>query len=133
MAIISGLGPHGRPWPEFMPGHRPALVLPADPGRPLVPEDGWASRVTAPTLGTGPYRGWSAVLTGYQLTIHRPGDAVWFDGEISATRKWWGAARAQGALLLITGPLTSVFDFRHVAATGRLSLLTVPIRLAIDS
>ncbi|MFJ8478416.1 hypothetical protein [Kitasatospora sp. NPDC094011] len=127
MEIISSLGP-ARPWPELMPGHRPALVLPADPDRPLVPEEGWTDR---PSLATGPHPGWSAVLADYQLTIHRPSGPAWFDGEISATREWWGAARAQGTLLLITGPFTNVFDFQAATAAGRLSLLTIPIRLTI--
>lgn len=62
METISGPGLLGRPWPELMPGHRPALVLPADPGRPLETRDGWAGRDTAPTpaTATGPHRGWSA-------------------------------------------------------------------------
>ncbi|WP_328952661.1 hypothetical protein [Kitasatospora purpeofusca] len=87
MEIISGPGLKGRPWPELMPYHRAALVLPADPGRPLDPEDGWADRDTAPALATGPHRGWPAVPTGAWLTIHRPGGPAWFDGEIGATRE----------------------------------------------
>ncbi|MFJ9523604.1 hypothetical protein ACIRPK_35920 [Kitasatospora sp. NPDC101801] len=30
--VIGGPGLLGRPWPELMPDHRPALVLPAGPG-----------------------------------------------------------------------------------------------------
>ena len=130
MEMISGPDLLGRPWPELMPDHRPVLVLPADPGRLLVLEDGWADRHTASALATGPQPAWSAVLADYRLTIHRPGGLTWFDGEIAATREWSRAIRAHRTLLLVTGPFTSVFDFQPAAAAGQLFLLTTPIWLA---
>ncbi|WP_043478259.1 hypothetical protein [Kitasatospora sp. MBT66] len=129
MEIVSDPGPR-RPWPELLSDHRPVLVLPADPGRLPVPEDGWADRDTAPAPGTDPNSGWSAVLDGYWLTVRRPSGTVWFDGETAATREWIRSVRAHGTLLLITGPFTNVFDFWPAAATGQLFFLTTPIRLA---
>ncbi|WP_405021281.1 hypothetical protein OHV05_34620 [Kitasatospora sp. NBC_00070] len=128
MEIISGPGLRGRPWPELMPDHQPVLVFPADVGRPLVLEDGWAERGTTPALATGPHPGWSAVLDGYRLTVRRPGGPAWFDGEVAATREWSRSGRAYRTMLLITGPFTSVFDFQPTAAAGWLLLIT-PIRL----
>ncbi|MFH8387300.1 hypothetical protein ACH4E7_41410 [Kitasatospora sp. NPDC018058] len=113
-----------------MPDHRPALVIPADPGRRLLLEDGWAGHGTAPALAAAPQQAWSAVLAEVRLTVRRPGGLTWFDGEITATREWRRAVREHRTLLLITGPFTSVFDFRATAAAGRLLLLATPIRLA---
>ncbi|WP_043463470.1 hypothetical protein [Kitasatospora sp. MBT66] len=131
MEMISGTGLGGHPWPELMPDRRPVLVVPAAPGRLLVLEDGWADRDTAtPELTAGPDPAWSAVLDDHRLTIHRPGGLTWFDGDIAATREWRRQVREHRTLLLITGPFTSVFDFRTTAAAGQLFLLTTPIRLA---
>ncbi|MFJ4675960.1 hypothetical protein [Kitasatospora sp. NPDC088783] len=58
------------------------------------------------------------------LVVHRTGGAVWFEGEVAATREW-------RRLLLITGPFTSVFDFRP-AASGRLFFLSTAVRLLGD-
>ncbi|MFE2729442.1 hypothetical protein [Kitasatospora sp. NPDC059327] len=132
MEIISGSGPR-RPWPELTRDHRPVLIVPADPGRPLVLEDGWADRDAAPATATGPNPAWSAVLGGYRLTIHRPGGRAWFDDEIATTREWRRSVLAHGTLLLITGLFTSVFDFRPAAAAGRLLLLSTPVRPADGS
>ncbi|MGY0466959.1 hypothetical protein ACW14Y_42870 (plasmid) [Kitasatospora sp. cg17-2] len=130
MEIISGSGLLGGPWTELMPDLRPVLVLPADPGRPLVPGDGWTGHDTALMPAAGPHPLWSAVLTGHRLTVHRPGGQVWFDGGITVTREWTRSVRAHRTLLLITGPFTSAFDFHPAAAAGRLLLLSTPIRLA---
>ncbi|MEV7927132.1 MULTISPECIES: hypothetical protein [unclassified Kitasatospora] len=129
MEIISSTG-LGRPWPELMPDRRPALVVPAAPGRPLLAEDGWAPHDDVPALTTGQQCAWSTVLDGYRLTVRRPCGLTWFDGEIAATREWRNRVHVHGALLLISGPFTSVFDFRPVAAAGRLLLLTTPVRPA---
>ncbi|MFE5586392.1 hypothetical protein [Kitasatospora sp. NPDC056531] len=118
----------GHPWPELMPDRRPALVVPAGPGRLPLAEDGWAGRDDL-ALTTGPQAAWSTTLEDYRLTIRRPGGLTWFDGEIAATREWRNRVHDHGTLLLITGPFTSVFDFRPTAATGRLFLLTSPARL----
>lgn len=130
MEAIVSTGLQGHPWPELLPDRRPVLVVPAAPGRLLVLEDGWADRDTATMLTVGPQPGWSAVLDGSRLTVHRPGGLAWFDGEIAVTREWRRRVRDHRTLLLITGPFTSVFDFQPAAAAGRLFLLTAPIRLA---
>ncbi|MGW2543151.1 hypothetical protein ACWC5I_20315 [Kitasatospora sp. NPDC001574] len=126
--ISTGLD--GRPWPEFL-DRRPALVTPAAPDRPLIPDEGWTDRHTARAL-TGPHPAWSAVLTGSHLAIHRPGGLPWFDGEIAAIREWRRAARDHRALLLVTGPFTNLFEFPAAATAGRLFLLATPVRLDSD-
>jgi hypothetical protein len=118
----------GRPWPEFVADRRPALVVPAAADRVLLPEDGWADRHTALALAE-PNEAWSAVLAGSHLAIHCPGGLPWFDGEIAATREWRRAIRDHRALLLITGPFTTVFEFPAAATAGQLFLLATPIRL----
>ncbi|MEU8512946.1 hypothetical protein AB0C76_15365 [Kitasatospora sp. NPDC048722] len=127
--MINGTGLHGGAWPELLHGRRPVLLVPADPGRPLLPEDGRAGRDTACPTTTGPRTGWSAVLTGTWLTIHRPGGALWFDAEIAATREWRRRIRDHRTLLLITGAFTGIFDFRLAATAGELLLLSTPVRL----
>ncbi|MFB7669137.1 hypothetical protein ACFC1R_35360 [Kitasatospora sp. NPDC056138] len=129
METLDRTGLHGRPWPELLPDRRPVLVVPAAPARPLLLEDGWADRDTAPALAVGPQPDWSAVLTDSRLTIRRPGGLTWFDGEIAATREWRHRIRDARTLLLITGPFTSAFDFQPAAAAGRLFLLATRIRL----
>ncbi|MFD9061128.1 hypothetical protein ACFVZ3_06360 [Kitasatospora purpeofusca] len=128
MKTIGGPGLYW-PWPELMPDRRPVLVLPADPGRDLDPEEGWASRESAPVLTAASQVGWSATLNGYRLTIDRPGGQAWFDGEIAATREWSRSVRAHRLLLLVTGPFTSVLDFQTAAAAGLLLLLTTAVQL----
>ncbi|WP_107054465.1 hypothetical protein [Streptomyces sp. NRRL S-350] len=131
--MIGSTGSQGMPWPELLPDRSPVLVLPAHPARPLVLEDGWTDRDTARCHPAGPQPGWSAVMADARLIIHRPDGATWFDGEIAATREWRRRIREQRTLLLITGAFTGVFDFPDAAATGRLLLLTTPIRLAAGS
>ncbi|MBD0671658.1 hypothetical protein [Streptomyces sp. CBMA156] len=126
MEMISGTG-LGRPWPELMLDRRPALIVPAAPTRPLLAEDGWAGRDDL-ALAAGPQSAWSTVLAGCRLTVRRPGGLVWFDGEVAATREWRQRVHGHGALLLVTGPFTGVFDFRSAAEAGRLFLLTAPVR-----
>ncbi|MET9181880.1 hypothetical protein ABZX88_27165 [Kitasatospora aureofaciens] len=127
MEIVSSTGLDGLPWPELLPDRSPVLVFPAHPARLPVPEDGWAGCDAARTFPAAPQPGWSAVMTGTRLTIHRPGGAIWFDGEITATREWHRRLRDQHTLLLITGAFTSAFDLRPAAAAGRLLLLTTPV------
>ncbi|MFJ1752751.1 hypothetical protein [Kitasatospora sp. NPDC088134] len=131
MEMISGTGLEGRPWPELLSDGRPALIVPATPDRQALAEEGWAGRGTA-DLDTGPHPGWSATLTDAHLTVHRPGGAVWFDGEVGADRHWRRRVRDCHVLLLVTGDFTSVFDLRPAAETGQLFLLTVPARLLCD-
>ncbi|MER6302043.1 hypothetical protein ABT247_21130 [Kitasatospora sp. NPDC001539] len=135
MQLISRTGAESRPWPELMPDRRPVLVVPAAPTRLPVVDDGWADRDSAgPELATRPVPAWSAVLDDDdRLVIHRPGGVIWFDGRIAAGREWRRAIRTHRSLLLITGPFTSVLDFQHAAAAGRLSLLTTAARLAAST
>ncbi|RKE23397.1 hypothetical protein [Streptomyces sp. TLI_171] len=125
MELISGTGRAWPPWPELMPGHRPALVAPADPTRPVRPQDGW----TTPGCAPAPHPDWSAVFDGTRLTVHRPDGTRWFDGPIAAAREWTRAARTHRTLLIVTGEFGSAFDLPAAAADGRLLLIAMPLRL----
>ncbi|MFB6889803.1 hypothetical protein ACFCX4_10870 [Kitasatospora sp. NPDC056327] len=122
---LAGTGLCDGPWPELLPDLRPVLVVPAAPGRSCDPRDGWSAQ--AP--GGGPHPGWSAVLDGNRLTVHRPGQQPWYDGEVAVGREWRRAVRVHRVLLLVTGPFSGVTDFGAAAGAGRLFLLTVPVRL----
>jgi hypothetical protein len=67
-------------------------------------------------------------LTGRQLTVTGPGDALWFDGHPLLTRDWIRAATHQHQVLLVTGPFPTIDDFRAAGAAGALQLLLVGVR-----
>ncbi|MFE6866138.1 hypothetical protein ACFVFS_06245 [Kitasatospora sp. NPDC057692] len=123
MEIIAGAGLAGRAWPELLPDRRPALVVPAWAAGPAVAGEGWSRQ--AGGLEDGPAPGWSAAAAPPRLTVRRPAGQPWFDARVTAGREWWRALRAHGALLLVTGPFTDVFDLRPAAEAGALTLLTV--------
>ncbi|MFK0192817.1 hypothetical protein [Kitasatospora sp. NPDC090308] len=125
-------GLHGRPWPELMPDQSPVLVVPSDPGRPVLAADGWADRDSALSRSADAHPGWCADLEGHHLVVCRTGGALWFEGEVAATREWRRRVRDRRRLLLVTGPFTSVFDFRPAAASGRLFFLSTAVRLLGD-
>ncbi|WP_093858192.1 hypothetical protein [Streptomyces sp. TLI_053] len=122
---LTGTGLRGSPWPELLPDRRPVLVVPAMAGPAVLSGEGWTAHVP----GCDPAPGWSAVLDGQQLAVHRPGGRPWYEGPVAAGRQWQRALRAHRTLLLVTGPFAGVLDFRAAAATGRLLLLTVAARL----
>ncbi|MFE7526119.1 hypothetical protein ACFU7Y_10380 [Kitasatospora sp. NPDC057542] len=126
MEIVAGAGLVGGVWPELMPGQCPVLVVPDAARRPVTAEEGWAR--DAGVLERDPAPGWSATASPPCLTVRRPDGEAWFDGELAAGREWWRALRAHEVLLLVTGPFTSVFDFRPAAAAGNLTLLAVRAR-----
>ncbi|MFJ4674092.1 hypothetical protein [Kitasatospora purpeofusca] len=123
---LTGTGLRGSPWPELLPDRRPVLVVPAVATSSALAAEGWTAHL--PGYDTAPR--WSAAFDGHRLAVHRPDGHPWYDGPVTAGRQWYRAIRSHHTLLLVTGPFTGLLDFKAVAASGQLLLLTVAARLA---